>query len=122
MAAMLPLRYSVATYHLILLELPRCITITARDKLYTADISQRFYCELRVCILLRDRAVNVVPFVGVYSTQAHPFALVYEYMDGLNLNQHLLNEPNAKKLELVLIPLHALSIGDIGPLTLLDDS
>jgi hypothetical protein len=27
--------------------------------------------------------VDVVPLVGVYSTEAHPFGLVYEYMEGL---------------------------------------
>jgi serine/threonine protein kinase len=47
--------------------------------------------------------VNVVSFVGVYSTEAHPFALVYEYMDGLDLKQYLRNEPNARKLELVSV-------------------
>ena len=49
-------------------------------------------------------------------------ALIYEYMDGLDLKQHLMNDPTAEKLKLVIVPLHALSILRIGPLTLLDNS
>jgi hypothetical protein len=33
-----------------------------------------------------------------------PFGLVYEYMDNLDLRQHLKNEPNVGRLELVLAP------------------
>lgn len=53
---------------------------------------------------------------------AHPFALVYECMDGLDLKQYLRNDPNARKLKLVLVPLHAISILFAGPLMLLDNS
>lgn len=66
--------------------------------------------------------VNVVPFVGIYSTETHPFALVYEYMDGLDLKQYLRSEPNAGKLKLVLVPLRAIPILDINPLILVDNS
>jgi len=45
----------------------------------------------------------VVPLGGVYSTEAHPFGLIYEYADGLDLKQYLRNEPNADRLELVPI-------------------
>jgi len=46
----------------------------------------------------------VVPLVGVYSTESHPFGLIYEYMEGLDLKQHLRNQPNVGKLELVIAP------------------
>ena len=49
--------------------------------------------------------MDVVPIVGVYSTEAHPFGLVYEYMDGLDLRQFLRNKPNAGRLKLVLTPI-----------------
>ncbi|KAF9779523.1 kinase-like domain-containing protein [Thelephora terrestris] len=70
----------------------------------TSDVAQvveRFYNEVRVCGLLRHRDVNAVPSIGVYSTETHPFALVYEFMDGLDLKQYLRNEPNARRLELL---------------------
>ena len=51
--------------------------------------------------------MEIVPIVGVYSTEAHPFGLVYEYMDGLDLRQFLRNEPNAGRLKLVLTPVLA---------------
>ena len=65
---------------------------------------QRFCNEVRVYDLLRHGDVGAVPLVGVYSTEKHPFGLVYEYMDNLDLRQYLKNEPNAGRLELVLIP------------------
>ena len=42
-----------------------------------------------------------MPLVGVYSTEAHPFGLIYEYMDGLDVRQRLRNAPNEDKLTLV---------------------
>lgn len=71
---------------------------------------QRFHNEVRACTLLHHGDVEVVPLVGVYSTETHPFCLVYEYMDGLDLRQHLRSEPNVGRLELVLIfiPTHLL--------------
>ena len=89
--------------------LSRYIIIVAYAEWYTADTSQRFHNEVRACSLLRHRNVKVVPFVGVYSTETHPFALVYEHMDGLDLKQYLGNEPSAGKLKLVLFPLCAFS-------------
>ena len=50
-----------------------------------------------------------MPLVGVYSTEARPFGLVYETMDGLDLRQHLRNNPNAGKLNLVFISSQAIS-------------
>lgn len=49
---------------------------------------------------------EVVPLVGVYSTEAHPFCIVYEYLDGLDVKKYMKGEPNADKLELVLIPIY----------------
>jgi len=81
---------------------------------------QRFCNEVHVWILLHDRDANVVPLVGVYSTEAHPFGLVYEYVDGLDLRQYLKNKPSAGKLKLVLA--HSFPLLSINPLMLLDNS
>ncbi|KAF9789884.1 kinase-like domain-containing protein [Thelephora terrestris] len=66
-----------------------------------AQAVERFCTEVRVCGLLHSTEVNAIPLVGFYSTEAHPFALVYEYMDGLDLKQYLSNEPGARKLKLL---------------------
>jgi len=42
--------------------------------------------------------------MGVYSTETHPFGLIYEHMDGLDLKQYLRNEPNVGRLKLVFVP------------------
>ena len=68
--------------------------------------------EIRVHDLLRSGDVNVVPLVGVYSTEKHPFGLIYEYMEGLDLEKYLENNtklPDLEKLNLVIAPLHTLS-------------
>jgi serine/threonine protein kinase len=65
---------------------------------------QRFCNEVHVCDLLRHGGVDVVPLVGVYSTDTHPLVLVYEYADNLDLRQYLRNEPNVRRLDLVRIP------------------
>jgi serine/threonine protein kinase len=44
---------------------------------------------------------NIVPFLGVYSTGSHPFALLYEMMDNLDLSQYLAKRPNVSRLKLV---------------------
>lgn len=64
---------------------------------------QRLTKETRIYNLLCDRGVNMVPLVGVYSTEAHPFCLVYEYMANLDLRQYLMNAPNVERLGLVFI-------------------
>jgi hypothetical protein len=43
---------------------------------------QRFCNEALTCSRLSGQ--NVVPFTGIYSTWAHPFALVFELMGYLN--------------------------------------
>ena len=65
--------------------------------------SQRFHNETHTHGLLHHGDVEVAPLVGVYSTEAHPFGLVYEYMSNLDLTQYLRNGSNVEKLKLVLI-------------------
>ena len=55
-----------------------------------------------------------MPLLGVYSTETHHFTLVYEYAHGLDLQQYLKGEPSVGRLNLVFIPLDALSILDIN--------
>jgi len=40
-------------------------------------------------------------FAGVYSTHEHPFALVFELMDQLNLKTYLKNNQDIRRLKLV---------------------
>ena len=87
---------------------------------YVADISQRFRNEVHVCSLLHNEDAVQVPLVGVYSTEAHSFGLVYEYMDGLDLKQYLRNNPNVGRVKLVLIPIHTHSLLDINLLMVID--
>ena len=101
------------------LKLPRYATPVTYPRWYTVDISQRYCNEVRISILLHREAVGVVPFVGVYSTEAHPFGLIYEYMGGLDLKQFSKNKPYIGRLKLVRVPMHAFSINN---LMLFDDS
>jgi len=72
---------------------------------YAANCSpQRFHNEVRMWTLLHQQDVDVVPLVGVYSVEDHPFCLVYEYVDGLDLRQYLSAKPDVGRLELVPIP------------------
>ena len=83
--------------------------VTAYAEWYSTNIiTQRFRNEVHAHALLH-KDVDVVPFVGVYSTEAHPFGLIYEYMDGLDLKQYLTNQPNVERVKVVLVPLHFLS-------------
>ncbi|KAF9644639.1 kinase-like protein [Thelephora ganbajun] len=51
----------------------------------------------------------------MYSTETHPFGLIYEYMDGLDLGQYLRNEPNVGRLELLAdIVRHLNRLHDLG--------
>jgi len=69
---------------------------------------QRFHNEVHIWTLLHQRGTDVAPLVGVYSTEAHPFGLVYGYLDGFDLRQYLRSELNVRGLELVLIPIYPL--------------
>ena len=75
-----------------------------------------------MCSIPHHRDIGVVPLVGVYSTEAHPFSLIYEYMEGLDLRQYLRNEPRVERLQLVPIPMHLLYLLFTNPLMLLDNS
>jgi hypothetical protein len=44
---------------------------------------------------------NVVPIIGVYSSPAYPFALVYEMMENVDLRQHLAQQPAISRLKFV---------------------
>ena len=83
------------------------------------DVSQRYYNEMRVCNLLHRRGVGAAAFVGAYSTEAHPFGLIHEYMDGLDLKQFSRHKPYAGRLKLVCLHLHAFTN---NCLTFLDNS
>jgi len=88
----------------------RYVLITTYAKGCTANISQSFCNEIYVQSLLHREGVDVVPLVGVYSTEKNPLCLVYEYMEGLNLGNYLKNKPVVGgRLKLVLVSLHALS-------------
>lgn len=41
--------------------------------------------------------------MGVFSTREHPFCLVYEYMDGLDVGQYLKNAHNTRRMNLVIL-------------------
>jgi len=70
---------------------------------------QKFTNEIHIYNLLYYGGVDVVPLVGIYSSEAHPFSLVYEYMINLDLRQYLMNVPNVRGLELVLILMRVFS-------------
>jgi len=76
------------------------------NSLLTAP-SWRFRNEVCAYYLLQHQGADVVPLVAVYSTEAHPFGLVYEYMDGLDVRQYLSNRPNVGRLKLVPTPIPA---------------
>lgn len=53
------------------------------------------------CSRLNDGGKSFVPFIGIYSTRDHPFALVFKFMDHLNLRGYLGDNKNVGRLELV---------------------
>ena len=65
--------------------------------------SKRFHKELYISNHISHR--NVVSLIGVWSTEAHPFCLVYEYMANFDLGQYLRGEPGVGRLMLVLTPM-----------------
>ena len=44
---------------------------------------------------------NIIPFLGVYSSPSHPFALLYAMMDNLDLGRYLADHPEVSRLKLV---------------------
>ena len=61
---------------------------------------QRLYKEAKTCSHLNDNKC-FVSFIGIYSTQDHPFALVFEFMDRLSLRGYLRDNQDIGRLELV---------------------
>ena len=74
---------------------------------------QRFVREVWASTQLSHR--NIVPFIGVYSTPAHPFALLYGMMDNIDLGRYLVERPDASRLKLVST---ALTIHVADPLSI----
>ena len=95
---------------MISLELPGYAATAKDPQRDHVDASQRYYNEVRVCNLLHRRGIGAIAFVAAYSTEAHPFGLIYEFMDGLDLKQFSRHEPYAGRLKLVHVPLHAFTI------------
>ncbi|KAF9647214.1 kinase-like protein [Thelephora ganbajun] len=91
-----------------------------------ARVVARFCNEVYACSLLPRADMS---FVGVYSTNAHPFGLVYGYMDNLDLRQYMKGEPNVRRLKLLtdiarcLNRLHGVGIvhGDLWMVNILVD-
>lgn len=54
-----------------------------------------------MCSRLNDNDKNFVSFIGVYSTQDHPFGLIFKFMDQLNLRGYLRKTQDIARLELV---------------------
>ena len=77
---------------------PRQSPVHAAETVLTAYL-QRFLKEAWVSSQLSHP--NVVPFLGVYSTPSHPFALIYAMMDNLDLGRYLAGHPNVSRLKLV---------------------
>jgi serine/threonine protein kinase len=87
-------------------DVPQVIAVRCNGSLrqvYTAEMSQRLRNEVHVWSLLQRGGVNVVRFVGLYSTESHPFGLIYEH-DGLDLKQYLRDGPNVERVKLVIVP------------------
>ena len=56
----------------------------------------------------------MVPFIGIYSSPEHPSALIFEFMEQLNLREYLRNNRGVRRLELVgsncIFPTHHLNV------------
>ena len=66
---------------------------------------QRFFKEAWVSSQLSHP--NIVPFLGVYSTPSHPFALIYAVMDNHDLGLYLAGHLNVSRLRLEDLMLEA---------------
>ena len=55
---------------------------------------------------LNDNDISFVPFVGVCSTREHPFALVFRFMDHMNLRGYLRDNQDIGRLQLVRVHRH----------------
>jgi len=75
-----------------------CLPISAIEIALKA-YPQRFLSEAWTSSKLSHP--NIVPFIGVYSSLSHPFALIYAMMDKLDLGRYLADHPNVSRLKLV---------------------
>jgi len=66
------------------------------------QVDKRSYQETLGCSRLNDSGKRFVSFIGVYSTWEHPFALVFAFMDHLNLREYLRDHRDVGRLELLL--------------------
>ena len=55
--------------------------------------------EALTCSRLSNEEKSFVPFIGLYSTLEHPFALVFQFMDHLNLKGYLRDNKDVGRLE-----------------------
>ncbi|KAF9778003.1 kinase-like domain-containing protein [Thelephora terrestris] len=63
----------------------------------------RFYQEALVCSYFNsidDR--SFAPFFGIYSSEEHPFALVFEIMEHRNLGEYLRNNKDVRRIDSLL--------------------
>ncbi|KAF9778053.1 kinase-like domain-containing protein [Thelephora terrestris] len=63
----------------------------------------RFYQEALYCSYLNsidDR--SFAPFLGIYSSEEHPFALVFETMEHRNLGEYLRNNKEVRRIDSLL--------------------
>lgn len=54
-----------------------------------------------MCSHLSSTGRPFVPFIAVYSTPEHPFGLVFEFMEHLDLGNYLRDNPDIPRLGLV---------------------
>ena len=77
------------------------VFIIAASFLYD-DHRQRLYREALLCGHLNGaNDVNFVPFLGIYSSRDHPFALVFKFMSYGSLNEYSRNNQEIGRVKLV---------------------
>lgn len=90
----------------LLVELParllgESLALPDRNVSLTERHHQRLYQEALTCSRLYGNDKSFVSFIGVCSTREHPFALVFKFMDHLNLRVYLRDNQGVGRLELV---------------------
>lgn len=66
--------------------------------------------DREVLVYTRHFGEHVVPVVGVYSTRKDLFALIFGFMEHLNLGEYLRNNRNAGRFDLVRVHLSPQSL------------
>lgn len=100
-----------------------CLLTYAVSRIYLCYVpcqlkayQQRYYKEALTVSHLRHE--NLVSFVGMYTTPEHPLALLFDFMDNLDLGQYLKNNGNAERLALVRAHCGLSAIHDLTTLRL----